>query len=155
MPLAVRGPSARVTPYASGASTESLGAMDTEISSPDRLVRIIKACVWALGALVVLKFLVLLSDNDWDPSKAPWALLVLVAVPVIGLTLLLDKRPRAGALLAGLLLAVFGATVVAALLRDGLARQAWADYPFAYGGLVAAAIGIACAVKVRTADKQE
>lgn len=117
-------------------------------ASAGSLPRIIALCVWTLVALVVLKFVVLLADNDWDPAKAPWALLVLVIVPAVGIAVLLGRRPRAGALVAGLLLLLFAATIVAALARDGLARQAWADYPFAYGGLVASVVGIVCAVRL-------
>ena len=119
--------------------------MDVDSDSSARLVRIIRACIWTLAALVLLKFLVLLAEYDWNPARAPWGLLVVIAVPVIGLTLLLSRRARTGALLAALAMAVFAASVVAALARDGFARQAWADYPFAYGGLVAAAVGIVCA----------
>jgi hypothetical protein len=124
------------------------GAETLNVESSRDLAGIIGACVWALVALVVLKFVALLAQYDWDPGRAPWGLLVIIAVPALGLTLLLRKRARAGAAVVAVLMALFGATVIAALARDGLARQAWADYPFAYGGLVVAAVAIACAVKL-------
>jgi hypothetical protein len=119
-----------------------------DVRSSRGLANIIGACVWALVALVVLKFVALLAQYDWDPGRAPWGLLVIIAVPAVALTFLLRKRARTGALVVAVLMALFGATVVAALARDGLARQAWADYPFAYGGLLVAAVAIACAVKL-------
>lgn len=108
-------------------------------------------CLAAMVVLVALKFVALLADYDWDPSKAPWALLVVVIVPAVLLGVLVKRRPRIAAPVIGVLLALFIVSVVAALLRDGFARQSWADYPFAYGGLVVAALGIYYAAVVITA----
>lgn len=111
----------------------------------------LELCLAAMVALVALKFVALLAEYDWNASKAPWALLVVVVAPAVLLGVLVKGRPRIAAPVVGVLLALFIVSVVTALLRDGFARQSWADYPFAYGGLVVAAAGIYyAAVVLRT-----
>ena len=112
-------------------------------------ISILRACVWLLVALVVLKFVALLEENGWDLSRAPWGLLLILIVAAVLVTLLLSKRPLAGAMLAAVVMLLFAAVVIAALARDGLERQAWADYPFAYGGLLVAVVGIYSALALR------
>lgn len=107
-----------------------------------RAVRVVQGCLLALVGLVWLKFLAILADSDWDVSQAPLPLLVVVTVPAIALVVLVSARPRVGAAVSGALLLVFAVFVVSALARDGLARESWADYPFAYGGLAIAAPGL-------------
>ena len=105
-------------------------------------------CLGAIIALVVLKFLVLLAESDWNAAQAPWGLLIVVVVPAFILLALLPRYPRAGAAVTAALLVLFMAFVVSALARDGLARESWADYPLAYGGLLVAAGGLFWAVRV-------
>lgn len=115
------------------------------LSSP---VATLRVCVLGIFALVVLKFVVLLADVDWDLMRSPFVPLVVAVLAVVAVLRLSGRSPRGTAgLLLPLLLAFIG-LVVAALLRDGLARQSWADYPFAYGGLVLAVVGVVAAVRV-------
>ncbi len=102
----------------------------------------------ALIALVALKFLVLLAEYDWNVAQAPWGLLIVVVVPAVLLISLLSRYTKAVAAVTAALLAVFIAFVVSALARDGLARESWADYPLAYGGLILAAVGLYWAVRL-------
>lgn len=118
------------------------------LDRPRTAIRAVRLSVLALAALVVLKFVALLAEYDWQPEKAPWALLVLVALPTGVITWLSRRRPRAAAAVAAPLLALWCAVVVLALVRDGVVRQSWADYPAAYGGLLLAAWGVTSAVRV-------
>ena len=110
------------------------------------LSTLLRVSLLVLVALVALKFLVLLAENGWRVSDAPLPLLVVVAVPGLALAWLVTRAPRPTAAIAALVMLAFIAVVVAALARDGLARESWADYPFAYGGLVVAVVGLAAAV---------
>lgn len=114
---------------------------------------VLRGCVLGLAGLVVLKFLVLLAEEDWDLARSPFMLLVVVALPVSLIVWLARRRPRAAAAVALPLLVLFLGSVVSALVRDGLLRQAWADYPFAYGGILLAGWGGVAAVRMlRAAD---
>lgn len=117
----------------------------------DRLAataQVLRGCVLGLAGLVVLKFLVLLADVDWDLGQSPFMLLVVVAVPVALIVALSFRRPRAAAGIALPLLLVFAVVVLLALVRDGLVRESWADFPFAYGGLALAVWGAVNAVRI-------
>lgn len=105
-----------------------------------REATLLRGALLTLLAFVLLKFLVLLADVDWDITRSPFVPLVLVTVFVALLWRSAGRR-RWAAIVGLVLFAAFGVIVVAALARDGLARQSWADYPFAYGGLIAAAVG--------------
>lgn len=108
----------------------------------------LRACMLGLAGLVVLKFLVILADQDWDFARAPFGPLVLVGVSVALVVALSTRRPRAAAGVALPLLVLFLAVVGSALARDGLARESWADYPFVYGGAVLAVIGAVEALRI-------
>jgi hypothetical protein len=105
-------------------------------------------CLGAFIALVTLKFLVLLAEFDWNLARPPWGLLIVVVVPALALIYLIPRYPRAGAAVSAALLVLFIVFVVSALARDGLARQSWADYPLAYGGLLLAAVALYLAVRM-------
>lgn len=111
-------------------------------------IRAVRLSVLALAGLVGLKFLALLAEFDWQLSKAPWALLVLVAVPTGLIAWLSGRRPRAAAWVALPLLLLWCVAVVLAVVRDGAVRESWADYPSAYGGFLLAAWGAYSAVRV-------
>lgn len=110
--------------------------------------RALQWCLGALLALVVLKFLVLLAEFNWNVAQAPWGLLIVVAMPALLLISLLPRHTKAVAAVTAALLVLFIAFVVSALARDGLARESWADYPLAYGGLLLAAVGLYWAVRL-------
>lgn len=101
---------------------------------------LVRAALLALVAVVVLKYVVLLSEQDWDLARSPFVPLLVVTV-LAALLVRIVGRARWAALVALGLFALFVVVVVSALARDGLARQSWADYPFAYGGLLAALVG--------------
>ncbi len=109
----------------------------------------------ALIALVALKFLVLLAEYDWNVAQAPWGLLIVVVVPAVLLISLLSRYTKAVAAVTAALLVLFIAFVVLALARDGLARESWADYPLAYGGLILAAVGLYWAVHLLRGTPRE
>lgn len=112
-----------------------------EIStSAHRNTTLLRGALVALVAFVVLKFLVLLADVDWDIARSPFVPLVLV-IAFAALLWRSAGRRKWAAIVALVLFAAFAVIVVSALVRDGLARQSWADYPFAYGGLTASAVG--------------
>lgn len=115
---------------------------------PSSPIRTVRACVLAIFGLVVLKFVVLLADVDWDLARSPFVPLVVALVAVVAVVRLSGRSPRAAAGLLLPVLLLFIALVLSALVRDGLARQSWADYPFAYGGLVLAVLGAVAAVRV-------
>ncbi len=104
--------------------------------------RVLRRCLGALVALVVLKFFVILADVDWELGMSPYGLVVVVVVPALLLAWLVDRRPRAASLLIAVAMLLLILTIILALLRDGLAREAWADYPVTYGGMAIALIGI-------------
>lgn len=116
--------------------------MSNEQSSDGRAfdLSLVRGAMLALVAFVVLKYLVLLSEVDWDIARSPIVPLVVVTV-LAALLIRTVGRMRWAAPVALGLFALFVVVVVSALVRDGLARQSWADYPFAYGGLLAALLG--------------
>ena len=101
---------------------------------------LVRAALVALVAFVVLKYLVLLADEDWDIARSPFVPLLVVTVLAV-LLIRAVGRKRWAAPVAVLLFVLYVVVVLSALARDGLARQSWADYPFAYGGLLAALLG--------------
>lgn len=107
---------------------------------------VLRVSLLLLVALVALKFVALLAESGWRLSEAPVPLLVVVAVPGIALAVLVGRRPKVAAAVAAPIMLLFAVVVIAALARDGLARESWADYPFAYGGLVVAAAGLVSSV---------
>lgn len=118
--------------------------------------RIIRWCLAAFVALVAAKFLVILADAGWDLAKSPYGLLVVIVVPAVLLALLVDRRPRAGALVVTVAMLVWIVTVVSALLRDGFTRGSAADYLFAYGGMAVALVAIGASVSLwRSRDARE
>lgn len=118
------------------------------LDRPVRRMQHLRACVAFLAALVVLKYVALLAQYDWDVSRSPFMLLVVVAIPVGIILGLSRRRPRAAAGVALPLLLLFAVAVVLAVVRDGLVRESWADYPSAYGGLVLAVWGAITAVQI-------
>ncbi len=110
--------------------------------------RVLRWCLGALVALVVLKFFVILADVDWDLERSPYGLVVVVVVPALLLAWLVGRRPRAASLLIAAAMLLLILTIILALLRDGFAREAWADYPLTYGGIVIALIGIYSSVRL-------
>jgi hypothetical protein len=103
-------------------------------------------CLAILVALVALKVFVLMFGLG--ASKAPWGLFVVIVVPAAMLAFVNAKYPRVGAAATAILMALFIAIVGSALLRDGFARESWADYPVAYGGLVLAAVAVFWALRI-------
>lgn len=101
---------------------------------------LVRGSLLALVAFVVLKYLVLLSEVDWDVARSPFVPLVVVTVLAALLIRTVGRRRWVAPVALGLF-GIFVVVVVSALVRDGLARQSWADYPFAYGGLAAALLG--------------
>lgn len=120
----------------------------TTLDRPATAATVLRGCVLGLVGLVVLKFVVLLSEYDWDLARSPYMLLAVVAVPVALVIALAGRAPRAAAAVALPLLVVFGAIVAAALARDGLVRESWADYPYAYGGLALSVCGVVAALRM-------
>ena len=112
----------------------------------EKAQRGLRMCLALMVALVVLKFIALLGEYEWDPARAPWFLLILVVVPAVVLSWLLGRARRVAAVIIAVAFLGFIASVIAALARDGLARQSWADYPFAYGGLIVAVVGVFFAI---------
>lgn len=101
---------------------------------------LVRGALMALVAFVLLKYLVLLADEDWALARSPFV--PLVGVITMAAVLLPAVGRKTWASLAALaVFTLFAAVVVSALVRDGLDRQSWADYPFAYGGLLAAFVG--------------
>ena len=105
-----------------------------------RDVNVLRAALLALVAFVLLKFLVLLAEADWDLARSPFVPLVLITA-FAALAWRTVGRRRWAAVVSLILFVIFTIVVAAALVRNGLERQSWADYPYAYGGLVAAAVG--------------
>lgn len=124
-------------------------------SSGVRQQRVLTWCLGALLVLVLVKFVVILAAADWDLQKSPYGLLVVMLVPLLLLARLVDRRPRAGALLTAAAMLLWSATVVSALFRDGFAREAWADYPFAYGGLAIAVLAVSASLRLLLAAREE
>jgi hypothetical protein len=118
-------------------------------------VAVLRITLLVLVALVTLKFTVLLAEVGWRLSQAPLPLLIIVAVPGVALAVLARRRPRIVAAVALPIMVVFVGVVVAALVRDGLMRESWVDYPFAYGGLIAALVGAAAAVALLRGDDRQ
>ena len=110
--------------------------------------RVLKWCLGTIVALVALKFLALLAEYDWDVAQAPWGLLIVVVVSAVLLVSVLARYPKAGAVVMAALMVLFIAVVALAFARDGFARESWADYPLAYGGLILAAVGLYWAVRL-------
>ncbi len=114
--------------------------------------RTLQWCLAILVALVALKFFVLLSELG--ATSAPWGLLVVVVIPAAILAFVIAKYPRVGTAVTAALMALFMAVVVSALVRDGVVRESWADYPLAYGGLVVAAVALYWALRMSRASRR-
>ena len=139
-------------------SSDTAGGFSGMITKSSRVQheqRVLRWCLLAFAVLVVLKFFVILADVGWDLTQSPYGLLVVVLVPALLLAWLLDRRPRLASILFAAAMLLWMLTVVSALARDGFAREAWADYPFAYGGLAVALLGIYSSVRLWNFSRRE
>ncbi len=102
--------------------------------------RILALGAISLAVLGAVKFLSLFMSSGFDPAKAPWAFLVLFALPfAIGL-LMLSRHPRTATILLGVLSAAVAAWAIAIVALNGPRLQEWADYLVVYlGGPIALA----------------
>lgn len=103
--------------------------------APRRILVLGAAPLAVLGAV---KFLSLFMASGFDPAQAPWAFLVLFALPFAVGLLMPPRHPRAATILLGALGAAVAAWVIAVVALNGPRLQDWADYLVVYvGGPVA------------------
>lgn len=98
---------------------------------------------YALVALGVLKYLVILAEEDFDVSRAPNFFVVLLVPIVIGLAMLPRK---VGISIVGLMAAVFLAITVSAIVRLGFEQQNWSDALLVFLGVPISLAGVASAI---------
>jgi hypothetical protein len=114
----------------------------------DREVRLLAGISAVLAVLGLVKFLGLLAASGFDPAQAPWAFLVLLSAPFVAAVLLLPRRPRAGAVVAGFASLLLLVVTVKAMVTHGLHQQYWGDHLVVFLGAPLAAAAIVTALRV-------
>ena len=96
-------------------------------------------------ALSLLKYIVILREEDFDFGRAPNFFIVLLAPIVVGLALL---PKRVGAVVIGLMALLFLVITVSAMVRLGFNQQNWSDALLVFLGAPISLIGVWAAARV-------
>lgn len=118
-------------------------------------IKMVRAAAAVLLVLGTLKYLAILIDAGFDLSKAPFAFLLVFALP-FGLVLLLLPRLRRTGLVLMLLIGVpFVAFLVDNVVQNGFAKEVWADFLVVYVGGPVAAAGVIAAARCLLTSRQQ
>jgi len=118
-------------------------------------IKTVRTAAVVLLALGTLKYLAILIDAGFDLSQAPFAFLLVFALP-FGLVLLLLPRLRRTGLVLMLLIGVpFVAFLVGNVVQNGFAKEEWADYLVVYAGAPVAVVGVIAAARCLLTGRQQ
>lgn len=97
----------------------------------------------AIAALALLKYVVILAEENFDVSRAPNVFLILLLPAFLGIALVPRK---AGVILLGLFSLLFVALTVSAIVRLGFEQQNWSDALLVFLGAPISLFGVISAV---------
>ncbi len=107
-------------------------------------IRVVRAVGIALILLGILKYLVILAEEDFELARAPHFFLILLIPIAVGLFL---SRTKAGRVVLGIMFVLFVVIAVNAMIMRGFAQQNWSDALVVFVGGPLALLGVIMAAR--------